>query len=126
MHGQIDVALCERLFNLLGEHALRADLREGHFLQFVAGGLDDFNCDCVALFAKKSRDVIGLPERQLRATASDAEFHLPPTTLVSFNCAGFSDVMESSLVPGAGGFVSASGSAVAGSDHVSHSASRRA
>ena len=47
MHGQVHAALGQRLFDFLGEHALRADLRKRHFLQPVAGGLDDLDFDRV-------------------------------------------------------------------------------
>jgi hypothetical protein len=65
-------AFGERLLDLLGEHALRTDLRKRHFLQAIAGGLDDLDFDGVALALKLGLDVIGLPEGELGATASYA------------------------------------------------------
>ncbi len=94
VHGEIDAALGERLFDFLGEHALGADLGEGDFLQPVAGGLDDLDFDGVALRAQKRGDVVGLPERELRAAAADAQIHLPPTALVSLCSALFTSLQR--------------------------------
>src|SRR5580658_4059821 len=63
--GEIDSPVSERLFNLFGEHALRADLLEGNILQPVAGGLDDLNLDGIALTAQEHSNVICLPESKL-------------------------------------------------------------
>ena len=43
----------------------------------------------VALRAQKRGDVVGLPERELRAAAADAQIHLPPTALVSLSLRAF-------------------------------------
>ncbi len=83
MHGQVNAAFDESFFNLLGEHALRPDLREGDFLQPVAGRLDDFDMRAVAVRAQKLRYVIRLPESELRSATADSQIHLPPTALVS-------------------------------------------
>jgi hypothetical protein len=58
---EVDAAFGERFFNFLGEHAFGADLREGYFLQAVAGCLDDFDFDLMALSAQERSNVVGLP-----------------------------------------------------------------
>ena len=65
MHRDINPAFGQRLFDLLGEHALGTDLGEGNVDDFVAGGLDDLELDLVAALAQQRRDVIGLPESEL-------------------------------------------------------------
>ena len=45
MHREIDAAFSERVFDLLGEHALGADLRESNVENLVARGLDDLQLD---------------------------------------------------------------------------------
>ncbi len=79
--GEIDFACGESFFNLLGEHAFgcagfRCYLGEGDGLEAVAGGLDDFDFDGMALIAEKAGDVVGLPESELGAAAADAKVHL--------------------------------------------------
>jgi hypothetical protein len=54
VYGEINAAFKERFFNLLGEHALSADLGKGNVEDLVTGGLDDFNLDFVTLFTKES------------------------------------------------------------------------
>ena len=76
MNCEIDAASGERFFNFFGENpysALGADFGEGDVSDFVAGGLDDFDFDCVAARAKESGDVVGLPESELGAAGADAE-----------------------------------------------------
>ncbi len=51
MDGQIDAPVQQRLFNLLGEHSLGADLRQRHVEDLVARRLDNFELDLVASFA---------------------------------------------------------------------------
>ena len=63
----------QRLFNLFGKHAFGADFGQGHVSDFVAGGLDDFKFNFVTLFAEQGADVMGLPERELRAAGTNAE-----------------------------------------------------
>ena len=65
MHREIDAAFGQRVFDLLGEHALGADLGESDIGDLVAGGLDDLQLDLVAALAQQRGDVIGLPESQL-------------------------------------------------------------
>ena len=48
MHRQIDAAFRKCLLDFLGEHTLGADLSERHFLQAVAGRLDDLDFHRVA------------------------------------------------------------------------------
>src|SRR5580704_131611 len=84
MHRQIDATLGKCFLDFLGEHALGADLGERYFLQPVAGRLDDFDFHRVTARAQERGNVVGLPERELRATTADAQFHLPPTALGSF------------------------------------------
>ena len=67
VHSEIYALFGQRLFDLLGEHALDADLRECDVENLVARGLDDFELDPMATLAKKCRNIIGLPKRQLRA-----------------------------------------------------------
>jgi hypothetical protein len=65
VHRDINPAFGQRLFDLLGEHALGADLGESNVDDFVARGLDDLELDFVAALAQQRRDVIGLPESEL-------------------------------------------------------------
>ena len=53
MYGEIDAAFEQRFFDLLGEHALGADLGEGDVENLVAGGLDDFQFDFVSALAQQ-------------------------------------------------------------------------
>ena len=73
VHGEIDAAFGEGLFDLLGEHALGADLGQGDVGDFVAGGLDDLEFDLVAACAQQRGDVVGLPEGELGAAGADAQ-----------------------------------------------------
>jgi hypothetical protein len=75
VHGEIDAAGGERLLDFFGEHALGADFGEGNFLKAVAGGFYNFDFDLVALDAQEIRDVISLPQGELRTATADAEFH---------------------------------------------------
>jgi hypothetical protein len=51
MHGKVDAASSQGLFNLLGEHSLSANFRQGNIGDFVACGVDDFDLDLMALLA---------------------------------------------------------------------------
>ena len=73
MHREVNTAFDKGLFDLLREHALGADLRQGDVGDFVARCLDDLEFDLVALLAQEGRDVIGLPEGKLRTARSDAK-----------------------------------------------------
>jgi hypothetical protein len=63
VHREINTPFGQRVFNLLGEHAFGANLRERHIEDLVASGLDDLELDLMAALAKQGRNVIGLPER---------------------------------------------------------------
>src|ERR1700687_1400526 len=63
----------ESLFDFLGEHPLRANLREGNVGYFIAGGLDDLQFHGMALSAEQIGDVVGLPERELRGAGTDTQ-----------------------------------------------------
>ena len=59
----------------------------------VAGGLDDFEFDLVAFFAQQRRNVVGLPEGELRSAGTDAQAghlvfrsRLAAATFFSFSC----------------------------------------
>src|SRR6185312_12906105 len=73
MNGEVDGLGGEGVLNLLCEHALGADLGKGDVEDFVAGGFDDSDVGGVAGLAQRVGDVIGLPERELRAARADAE-----------------------------------------------------
>jgi hypothetical protein len=61
MHCEVDAAFRESFLNLLSEHALRSDLREGHFLQAITRRLDDLNLDPKSPSAQERSNVVGLP-----------------------------------------------------------------
>ena len=73
VHGDVDATLGQRIFNLLGEHALGADLRQSDVGDLVAGGLDDLDFDFVSALAQQRRDVVGLPECELRSARTNSE-----------------------------------------------------
>ena len=81
MHGQVDAALRQRLFDLLDEDSLAARQRRQRgqpvravgLLHAVAGRADDLDLDRVAAVAKLRGDVVGLPEGELRASRADAD-----------------------------------------------------
>src|SRR5580698_2405491 len=90
MHSQIDAALGQRFFDLLGEHSLGADFGQSDVGNLVARGLDDFDLDFVSLLAQQRRDVVGLPECELRSARSYPELRhqrrildFPPPTAAS-------------------------------------------
>src|SRR5581483_3355066 len=65
MDGEVHAAREQRFLDLLGEHALGADLGEGHIPDLVAGGLDDFDFNLMAADAKFVSNVAGLPKSEL-------------------------------------------------------------
>ena len=74
--GEVDAAGGERFFDLLDEGALAVRARgddEAGVLHAVASGADDFNFDGVARGAENGGDVVGLPERELRAPGADTD-----------------------------------------------------
>src|SRR5438552_15404347 len=73
MDCQVDAAVSEGFFNLFGEHSFCADFCEGDVGDFVTSGVDDLNFYLVAVFAETSRNVIGLPERQLGTARTDTQ-----------------------------------------------------
>src|SRR5580693_3219932 len=90
MYCKVDASLGQGLFDLLGEHALGANLGEGNIGDLVAGGLDDFQFDFVTPFAQQGADVMGLPECELGASRADAETsHQARPTVPPPDCAAF-------------------------------------
>ena len=77
--GEIDAAVGEGFFDLLDEDSGAVGGRpsgggdEGGVLHAVACGADDFDFDRVAVRAELRGDVVGLPERELRAARADAD-----------------------------------------------------
>jgi hypothetical protein len=79
VHSQIDKSGSKSFFDLLCENsfaksALGADLSQRNVSDLVACSADDFDFDFVSLCAQERGNVIGLPESELRAAGSDAEF----------------------------------------------------
>ena len=107
MHREIDPPFGQCFFNLLGEHALGADLGERNISNLVAGGLDDLQLDFVSTLAQQRGDVVRLPERQLRSARANSEgapsashlvFPLPTTSaLRSLRAAFFASRRPNSL-----------------------------
>ena len=78
MDGEVDTAGGEGFFDLLDEDAGAVGRQtvgrdEGRVLHAVAGGADDFDGNGVAVLAELRGDVVGLPERELRAARADAD-----------------------------------------------------
>src|SRR5271165_4849160 len=73
MHCEIDAAFGQRILNLLGEHALGANLGESDVGDLVASGLNDLQLHFVPTRAQKRRNVVGLPESQLRSAGADPQ-----------------------------------------------------
>ena len=73
VHREIDTVFDQRFFDFLGEHPLGADFGQRNVGDFIAGGLDDLQFHGVALRAQQIGDVVGLPERELRAAGADAQ-----------------------------------------------------
>ena len=72
MHGEIDAFGGQGLFDLLGEHALGANLGESDVGNFVARGVDDFDFNLMSAGAQESGDVVGLPKSELGAARADS------------------------------------------------------
>ncbi len=70
VHGQIDAAVEQRFLDFLGEKAFAADLRKRNILDLVAGGFDDFDAR-VSTLQQDSRNMLGLPQRELRTARAD-------------------------------------------------------
>src|ERR1700722_2266587 len=73
MHGQVDPAGSESFFDLLREHAFRADFGQGRVGDFVPSCLDNFDLNFITADAQKCGDVVGLPEGELGAAGTDSE-----------------------------------------------------
>src|SRR5664279_1349098 len=71
VHSEINPAFGQGVFDLLGEHAFGADLGQCYLRDLVAGGLDDLELDLVAALAQQCRNVIGLPESELRSAGTN-------------------------------------------------------
>ena len=75
VHGEIDVAAQQRVFDFFHEQPLPADFRERRFLQPIARRLDDHDpARRAAGLRDAPRDRVGLPQRELAAAAAEAEF----------------------------------------------------
>ena len=70
MYSQIYTSIRERLLNFLCEHSLRTNLRECNVGDLIAGGVNDLNLDFVSAPAQQRRDVVGLPESELRSAGA--------------------------------------------------------
>jgi len=73
VNGKIDPTLGQCLLNFLGEHSLRADLRERYIDDLVAGSVNDFDLDFMPLRTQERSNVIRLPESQLRAARTNPQ-----------------------------------------------------
>ena len=75
MHGHIDGVRQQGALNLLGEHAVAADLRQRQVAHHVAGRFDQDQLDGPRRGQRPqpSGDVIGLPEGQRTAARADAQ-----------------------------------------------------
>ena len=71
VHGEIDAAFEQRFFDFFGEKPLAADFTEGRIVNPVARGPDDLDPAFRAARFQTLLDIIGLPERQLRASSPD-------------------------------------------------------
>ncbi len=74
MHGQINASRSQCLFNFFGEHPLGADHGERDIGNLVAGSVDNFDFHFVPSRTQQRRDVVRLPEGELRTARPDAEF----------------------------------------------------
>src|SRR5581483_1108895 len=69
--GEVDLAFHQRLFDLLHEEALAADLRQRDVQNFIAGRFDFFNFRPDPFSPKLILDPLRLPEGEAASTASD-------------------------------------------------------
>src|ERR1700693_6394891 len=79
MHREIDAAGGEGFFNFFRENSFAkstfgADHGEGNVVDLVAGGVDDFDFDFVAVGAQQRGDMVRLPQSELGPAGTDAEF----------------------------------------------------
>ena len=75
MHGQIGLALQQRLLQLLDEQPLAADLGQGHVEDAIALGLDGHQHNGLPGIQRPQArgHMLGLPERQGAAAGGDAQ-----------------------------------------------------
>jgi hypothetical protein len=77
MHGDVDGACQQGLFDLAGEQALAADLFQGAVLNLVAGDLDHHDLECPGRQGKGGGKAVarlmGLRQRQRAAARADLE-----------------------------------------------------
>src|SRR5579872_137712 len=73
MHSQIDPPGSKGFFNFFGEHPFGADHRERDVGNLVASGVYDLDLDFVSAPTQQRRNMVGLPERELRTAGTDAE-----------------------------------------------------
>ena len=72
VHGEIDMAANERLFELFDEEPFSADGRERDFEAHVAASADLLDLDDVSGALEPQRDFVRLPHRQRRAAGSNS------------------------------------------------------
>ena len=73
VHGEIDAAAEERVFDLLDEQPLAAGVRERHVLQAVSRRLDHADLARASVTFEQSRHRVRLPEREGTASRSDPQ-----------------------------------------------------
>ena len=77
MHGNIDIAGQQRLFNLAGEQALAADFFQRAIDDLIAGHFNDYDGKCLEWQIKSDRQTltgfIGLSHCEGRSSGSDLE-----------------------------------------------------
>jgi hypothetical protein len=77
VHGEVDATCGKSFFDFLDEDAGAVGRKafsssDGGILQAVTGSANDFNLNGVAVGAELGGDMVGLPERELRAARSNA------------------------------------------------------
>jgi len=75
MHGNIDHAVQQGTLNLLGEHAVAADLSQGRVADAITGSLDlnQLHGARRGQGAQMIGDVVGLPQSQRAAARADTQ-----------------------------------------------------
>ena len=76
MDGEIDAAFFEGFLDFFNEDAFAVEIwgrDEAGLLHAVAGGANDLELGVIAGVAESVKDMVGLPEGELRASAADAD-----------------------------------------------------